>query len=140
MEVTVKNVMFNLFHSSKALQTLVNSESLDAVTKFKLYKLIKVFSESTEFDSFTKAERDLKLKYAKKDENGDPITIKDDTNGQDVIEITDRQEFSKEMLELYNMDSGLTITKPEIKISALEKANITVNDMLTLDWLIDFIE
>ena len=132
----IKNYMFEAFQNIPSIKKLTEAIDISSTLKFKIFKLVKTFVESQESKSFIETVEVIKLKYAVKDENGNPAVR--ETEKGSIIDISDLDSYRREMLELYNMDSGIEIEKIKLTEENIEKFKFSTEDMLSLQWLIDF--
>jgi hypothetical protein len=131
MSMKVKNSQLN----QDAIDALNNLIELDinASVAFKLTRIIKELSSIV--DDKTKMEKRIFDKWIEKDENGDPVPAKDkDGNIIDgLVNLTDAEQFSKEMESLMNTENEIPFDK--INFDDLQMKTAKVKDLMKLDFL-----
>jgi hypothetical protein len=131
MSMKVKNSQLN----QDAIEALNNLIELDinASVAFKLTRVIKELSSIV--DDKTKMEKRIFDKWIEKDENGDPVPAKDkDGNVIDgLVNLTDAEQFSKEMESLMNTENEIPFDK--INFDDLQMKTAKVKDLMKLDFL-----
>ena len=131
MSMKVKNSQLN----QDAIEALNNLIELDinASVAFKLTRVIKELSSKV--DDKTKIEKRIFDKWIEKDENGDPVPAKDkDGNVIDgLVNLTDAEQFSKEMESLMNTENEIPFDK--INFDDLQMKTAKVKDLMKLDFL-----
>ena len=118
------NGMLFGFQNNQVLSKLAQSK-LGSKAKFDIYKLIRKIGESPEMKALQDSIKEI-------NENHEKEQI--DKEEKEVLLITD-----PEIVELFNIESGLETKKITIKAESLSD-DITISDMLQVSWLIDFEE
>ena len=133
MSIIVKNSQLN----SETIEALNNLIELDinAVAAFKLTRIIKEISSIVEDKLAT--EKKILEKFVEKDADGNTVRPKDEAGNivEDAVNITNVEEFSKEMNELMSVDNEIHFDK--IKFEDLELKTAKVKDLIKLDFLFD---
>jgi len=133
MSIIVKNSQLN----SETIEALNNLIELDinAVAAFKLTRIIKEISSIVEDKLAT--EKKILEKFVEKDADGNTVRPKDENGNivEDAVNITNVEEFSKEMNELMSVDNEINFDK--IKFEDLELKTAKVKDLIKLDFLFD---
>lgn len=133
MSINVKNSQLN----SETIDALNNLIELDinATAAFRLTRIIKEVSSIVE-DKLATEKRILE-KWVEKDENGQVVRPKDQEGNfvEDAVNITNVQEFTKEMNELMLVESEIKFDK--IKFEDLNLQTAKVKDLIKLDFLFD---
>jgi len=133
MSIIVKNSQLN----SETIEALNNLIELDinAVAAFKLTRIIKEISSIVEDKLAT--EKKILEKFVEKDADGNTVRPKDEAGNivEDAVNITNVEEFSKEMNELMSVDNEINFDK--IKFEDLELKTAKVKDLIKLDFLFD---
>lgn len=131
MSMKVKNSQLN----QDAIEALNNLIELDinASLAFKLTRVIKELSSIV--DDKTKMEKRIFDKWIEKDEDGNPVPAKDkDGNIIDgLVNLTDAEQFSKEMESLMNTENEIPFDK--INFDDLQMKTAKVKDLMKLDFL-----
>lgn len=131
MSMKVKNSQLN----QDAIESLNNLIELDinASVAFKLTRVIKELSSIV--DDKTKMEKRIFDKWIEKDEDGNPVPAKDkDGNIIDgLVNLTDAEQFSKEMESLMNTENEIPFDK--INFDDLQMKTAKVKDLMKLDFL-----
>jgi hypothetical protein len=133
MAIVVKNAELNN-EAIAALNILIESD-INASIAFKLSRIIKEISSIVE--DKLKTEKKIFDKWVEKDENGQPVPALDkDGNAIDgAVNITNVDEFSKEMYDLMEVVNELPYDK--IKFEELNLQTAKVKDLIKLDFLFD---
>jgi len=146
--IKLTNRMIYGFQRNPSIAKLKMAPGLRAEVKFKLFKLIKIISDSAE----AKALREIFRDMAKKHEQGQEKQRKEmeALQTKDNKTEVEKQRLNKlsqevgplqigdlEMQKLFDIESGLSIEKLIIPIGQLP-SDFTANDMLVTDWIIDF--
>jgi hypothetical protein len=133
MSIIVKNSQLN----SETIDALNNLIELDinATAAFRLTRIIKEVSSIVE-DKLATEKRILE-KWVEKDENDQVVRPKDQEGNfvEDAVNITNVQEFTKEMNELMLVESEIKFDK--IKFEDLNLQTAKVKDLIKLDFLFD---
>jgi len=133
MSIIVKNSQLN----SETIEAVNNLIELDinAVAAFKLTRIIKEISSIVEDKLAT--EKKILEKFVEKDADGNTVRPKDEAGNivEDAVNITNVEEFSKEMNELMSVDNEINFDK--IKFEDLELKTAKVKDLIKLDFLFD---
>jgi hypothetical protein len=131
MSIKVKNSQLN----QEAIEALNNLIELDinASVAFKLTRIIKELSSIV--DDKSKMEKRIFDKWIEKDESGDPVPAKDkDGNVIDgLVNLTDADQFSKEMESLMNTENEIPFDK--INFDDLQMKTAKVKDLMKLEFL-----
>lgn len=131
MSMKVKNSQLN----QDAIEALNNLIELDinASVAFKLTRVIKELSSIV--DDKTKMEKRIFDKWIEKDEDGNPVPTKDkDGNIIDgLVNLTDAEQFSKEMESLMNTENEIPFDK--INFDDLQMKTAKVKDLMKLNFL-----
>lgn len=133
MSIIVKNSQLN----SETIDALNNLIELDinATAAFKLTRIIKEVSSIVE-DKLATEKRILE-KWVEKDENDQVVRPKDQEGNfvEDAVNITNVQEFTKEMNELMLIENEIKFEK--IKFEDLNLQTAKIKDLIKLDFLFD---
>jgi len=133
MAIKVKN--FQL--TSDSIQSINNLLELDinATAAFRLTRIIKELSSIV--DDKVKMEKRILDKYVEKDGSGNPVRPKDENGNEieDSVNITNMEEFSKEMSELMQMENEISYEK--IKFEELKLETAKVKDLMKIEFLFD---
>ena len=129
-----------LVSSIQALREIQNIEA-----PFKLsYQIAKLIKQADPLlTAYEETRKKMGEKFAKKDENGKPLTVKQkvpNENGEDQeIELLDidysDSEFIKEATELEKFENEINIQP--ISINSFEDINIKPTTLIPLMWLIE---
>ena len=105
MSIIVKNSQLTN-DTIGALNTLIELD-INAGTAFKLTRIIKELSSIV--DDKLKMEKKIFDKWVEKDENGEPVIPKnaDGTAVEGAVNITNVEEFTKEMSELMEVENEI---------------------------------
>jgi hypothetical protein len=133
MSIIVKNSELNS-ETIEALNSLIEFD-INATAAFRLTRIIKEISSIVE-DKLT-TEKKILEKYVEKDSEGNTIRPKDESGNivEDAVNITNVEEFSKEMNELMSIENEVNFDK--IKFEDLELKTAKVKDLIKLDFLFD---
>lgn len=133
MSIIVKNSQLNS-ETIEALNSLIELD-INATSAFRLTRIIKEISSIVEDKLAT--EKKILEKYVEKDSEGNTIRPKDESGNvvEDAVNITNVEEFSKEMNELMSVDNEVNFDK--IKFEDLELKTAKVKDLIKLDFLFD---
>ena len=133
MSIIVKNSQLN----SETIDALNNLIELDinATAAFRLTRIIKEVSSIVE-DKLATEKRILE-KWVEKDENGQVVRPKDQEGNlvEDAVNITNVQEFTKEMNELMLVENEIKFDK--IRFEDLNLQTAKIKDLIKLDFLFD---
>lgn len=124
----MKITLYNLMQSMPIFQKLV-VQPFPAKQAFLLARLTKKLDE--EMTNFNDCRRELILKYAQKDTNGEAIFENDSVKLMEGTEAA----FQKESVDLLNTEIELAITP--IKLDWLENATLTPQEMATIEPFIE---
>ena len=133
MSIIVKNSQLNS-ETIDSLNSLIELD-INAVAAFRLTRIIKEISSIVEDKLAT--EKKILGKYVEKDSEGNTIRPKDESGNivEDAVNITNVEEFSKEMNELMSIENEVNFDK--IKFEDLELKTAKVKDLIKLDFLFD---
>ena len=133
MSIIVKNSELNS-ETIEALNSLIELD-INATSAFRLTRIIKEISSIVEDKLAT--EKKILGKYVEKDSEGNTIRPKDESGNivEDAVNITNVEEFSKEMNELMSIENEVNFDK--IKFEDLELKTAKVKDLIKLDFLFD---
>ena len=131
MSIIVKNSQLTN-ETIAALNTLIELD-INAGTAFKLTRIIKELSSIV--DDKLKMEKKIFDKWVEKDETGEPVIPKnsDGTPVEGAVNITNVEEFTKEMSELMEIETELPFEKLEFEDLGLTTAK--VKDLIKLEFL-----
>jgi hypothetical protein len=131
MSIKVKNSQLN----QEAIEALNNLIELDinASVAFKLTRIIKELSSIV--DDKTKMEKRIFDKWIEKDEEGNAVPAKDKDGNiiEGLVNLTDAEQFSKEMESLMNTENEIPLDK--INFDDLQMKTAKVKDLMKLDFL-----
>jgi hypothetical protein len=133
MGIVIKNSQLNN-ETIDALNNLIELD-INASAAFKLTRIIKQLSSIVE-DKLSMEKRILE-KWVEKDENGEIIRPKDQEGNvvEDAVNITNVDEFTKEMNDLMVVENTLDFEKLKFEDLKLETAK--VKDLIKLEFLFD---
>jgi hypothetical protein len=133
MGIIIKNSQLNN-ETIDALNKLIELD-INASSAFKLTRIIKQLSSIVE-DKLTMEKRILE-KWIEKDENGEIVRPKDQNGNivEDVVNIVNVEEFTKEMNDLMSVENTLDFEKLKFEDLKLETAK--VKDLIKLEFLFD---
>ena len=131
--ILVKNSQLNN-EAIEALNILIDLD-INANAAFRLTRIIKEISSSVE--DKLKMEKKILDKWIQKDENGVPVRPLDENNNvvEDAVNITNVEEFTKEMNLLMNVENNIAFDK--IKFEDLNLSTAKVKDLIKLEFLFD---
>ncbi len=133
MSIIVKNSQL----TNETIQSLNSLIELDinASAAFRLTRIIKEVSSIVE--DKLKMEKKILEKWMEKDENGDPVTPKDDEGNpiQGAVNITNVDAFSSEMQSLLDVVNEIPYEK--IKFEDLNLQTAKVKDLLSLEFIFE---
>ncbi len=129
--IVIKNSQLNS-DTISALNTLIDLD-INAKVAFRLTRIIKELSSIV--DDKMKMEKKILDKWVEKDENGQVIVPKkeDGTPIDGSVNITNVDEFSKEMRELMEVET--TINFEKIDFDDLGLNTVKVKDLIKLEFL-----
>lgn len=106
---------------------------INASAAFKLTRIIKMLSSIVE--DKMKWEKKIYQKWVVKDENGNPVVPKNDMGEpiQGAVQISDTQQFQKEMTELLEVENEIPYDKLNFDDLNLETAKI--KDLIKIEFL-----
>jgi hypothetical protein len=106
---------------------------INASAAFKLTRIIKMLSSIVE--DKMKWEKKIYQKWVVKDENGNPVVPKNDMGEpiQGAVQISDTQQFQKEMTELLEIENEIPYDKLNFEDLNLETAKI--KDLIKIEFL-----
>ena len=133
MGIIIRNSQLNN-ETIDALNNLIELD-INASAAFKLTRIIKQLSSIVE-DKLTMEKRILE-KWVEKDENGEIVRPKDQEGNvvEDAVNITNVDEFTKEMNDLMMVENTLDFEKLKFEDLKLETAK--VKDLIKLEFLFD---
>ena len=122
MGIIIKNSQLNN-ETIDALNKLIELD-INASSAFKLTRIIKQLSSIVE-DKLTMEKRILE-KWIEKDENGEIVRPKDQNGNivEDVVNIVNVEEFTKEMNDLMSVENTLDFEKLKFEDLKLETAKV----------------
>ena len=131
--ILVKNSQLNN-EAIEALNILIDLD-INANAAFRLTRIIKEISSIVE--DKLKMEKKILDKWIQKDENGVPVRPLDENNNvvEDAVNITNVEEFTKEMNLLMNVENNIAFDK--IKFEDLNLSTAKVKDLIKLEFLFD---
>jgi hypothetical protein len=131
MSIKVKNSQLNN-ETVSALNNLIELD-INAAIAFRLARIIKEVSSI--IDDKVKMEQRILDKWTEKDESGNPTPGKDELGNpvEGSVNITNLEEFTKEMESLMSIDNDLPFEK--INFEDLELKTAKVKDLIRLDFL-----
>jgi hypothetical protein len=131
MSIIIKNSQLNA-ETIEALNQLIEMD-INASSAFKLTRILKEISSIVE--DKLKAEKRILEKYTEKDNDGKPTVAKDKDDNiiQGAVNLTNPDDFTKEMSEL--MDIDITINHDKINFEDLNLSTAKVKDLLRIDFL-----
>lgn len=131
MSIIVKNSQLTN-DTIGALNTLIELD-INAGTAFKLTRIIKELSSIV--DDKLKMEKKIFDKWVEKDENGEPVIPKnaDGTAVEGAVNITNVEEFTKEMSELMDVENEIPFDAIQFEDLGLTTAK--VKDLIKVEFL-----
>lgn len=131
MSIVVKNSELN-DEAIGAINQLVEMD-INASSAFRLTRIIKELSSIVE--DKVKMEKRILDKWSQKDEEGNVLPAKDDQGNviEGAVNITDPNEFTKEMSILLDTDNELPFDK--INFEDLNLQTAKVKDLIKIDFL-----
>jgi hypothetical protein len=127
----MKNI--KILNASDALKKLMQLR-FSLATALKLKKLANLVDEAIKV--YVGEEKKLIDMYAKKDENGE--VIMNEQNQFSFASVEDAQKFFKEREEMYNTE--IDIEPVVIKLNDIKDGEISPNDLVLLDGIVNFEE
>jgi hypothetical protein len=115
-----------------AINNLIDTD-IDAKCAFRLTRIIKELSSI--LDDKSKLEKKIVDKYTQKDENGNPLPVKNE-NGEVVegaVNITNTNDFQSEINGLMDIENEIPYDKIDFEDLKLETAK--VKDLIKLEFL-----
>lgn len=133
MSFIVKNSQLNN-ETIDALNNLIELD-INAIAAFRLTRIIKEVSSIVEDKLAT--EKKILEKWVEKDSEGQVVRPKDEAGNivEDAVNITNVEEFSKEMSSLMSVESEIPYDK--IKFEDLNLQTAKIKDLIKLDFLFD---
>ena len=133
MSIIVKNSQLT-YETIQSLNSLIELDII-ASAAFRLTRIIKEVSSIVE--DKLKMEKKILEKWMEKDENGDPVTPKDDQGAliQGAVNITNVDAFSSEMQSLLDVVNEIPYEK--IKFEDLNLQTAKVKDLLSLEFIFE---
>ena len=131
MSIKIKNSQLNA-ETIEALNQLIEMD-INASSAFRLTRILKEISSIVE--DKLKAEKRILEKYTEKDVDGKPTVAKDKDDNiiQGAVNLTNPDDFTKEMSELMNID--ITINHDKINFDDLNLSTAKVKDLIRIDFL-----
>ena len=131
MSIIVKNSQLTN-DTIGALNTLIELD-INAGTAFKLTRIIKELSSIV--DDKLKMEKKIFDKWVEKDETGEPVIPKnpDGTAVEGAVNITNVEEFTKEMSELMEVENEIPFDAIQFEDLGLTTAK--VKDLIKVEFL-----
>jgi hypothetical protein len=131
MSIVVKNSQLNN-DTIQALNTLIDLD-INATSAFRLTRIIKELSSIVE--DKVKMEQRILDKWVQKDEFGNKVAVKDSEDNiiDGAVNITDIDEFTKEMSRLMDIENKLPFDK--ISFDDLNLQTAKIKDLIKLDFL-----
>jgi hypothetical protein len=131
MSIIVKNSQLTN-ETIAALNTLIELD-INAGTAFKLTRIIKELSSIV--DDKLKMEKKIFDKWVEKDETGEPVIPKnaDGTPVEGAVNITNVEEFTKEMSELMDVENEIPFDT--IQFDDLGLTTAKVKDLIKVEFL-----
>ena len=129
MELAIKN----LLNGKSTLVVLGNTKGLSSVIAYRIAKNIKAIDE--ELKIFEETRINLVKEYANKDEDGNPITKKDET-GNEVFDIENEKMklLSQEIEKL--QDEKVNIDIKQLSLEEIDKAELSPLELSSIDFMI----
>lgn len=108
--------------------------NINATAAFKLSRIIKFISSIVE--DKLKVEKKIYDKWIQRDEEGNPVIPKDENNKkmENIVSITNVDEFTKEMTELMEIENEIPYDKLNFDDLCL-KDDLTVKDVIKIEFL-----
>lgn len=133
MPIIVKNSQLSS-ETIAALNTLIELD-INATVAFRLTRIIKELSSIV--DDKLKMEKRILEKYVEKDENGNPVVVRDDKGDvvDGAVNITNVDAFSQEMQGLMDLENEIPYDK--VKFEDLNLQTAKVKDLMKLEFLFD---
>jgi len=133
MPIIVKNSQLTN-ETIAALNTLIELD-INASVAFRLTRIIKELSSIV--DDKLKMEKRILEKWMQKDEQGNAIPATDDQGNiiEGAVNITNVEEFSKEMQLLMELENEVAYEK--VKFEDLNLQTAKVKDLMKLEFLFD---
>ena len=131
MSIKLKNSQLNN-DTIEALNSLIEMD-INAGAAFRLTRIVKEISSIVE--DKLKTEKRILDKYTEKDQNGNP-TIAKNAEGeviQGAINLTNPDEFTKEMSEL--MEVEVVLQNDKLNFDDLGLSTAKIKDLIRLDFL-----
>jgi DNA-directed RNA polymerase specialized sigma subunit len=131
MSIIIKNSQLTN-DTISALNTLIELD-INATIAFRLTRIIKELSSIV--DDKLKMEKKILDKWVEKDAEGNPI-IPNDNDGNPIegsVNITNVEEFTKEMSELMEIENEIPFDK--INFDDLNLTTAKVKDLIKLEFL-----
>jgi hypothetical protein len=126
-EVEFTNGMIDSFNRNVSIRKLRNAPGLRAELKFRLYKLVQQINNSDEAKALEDTINSLIKEH-------DAAQAKIDADKRSPLQIDDPR-----VKEIHEINSGLIINKLCIPIDQLP-GDFSADDMLSTDWIIDYVE
>ena len=125
--VKMKIKLGELKNIIEGMQDIANKD-MPATFSYWITKTIPVLIK--EHQDVEKSRNDLCMKYCKKDDEGNPVTKKDE-HENDVYDIENMDEFNEELVELMNVEIEIKFTP--ILIDRLENIDISPVTLIKLN-------
>lgn len=133
MPIIIKNSQLSN-ETITSLNTLIELD-INATVAFRLTRIIKELSSIV--DDKLKMEKRILDKYVEKDENGNPVVVRDD-RGEIVdgaVNITNVEAFTQEMQGLLDLENEIPYDK--VRFEDLNLQTAKVKDLMKLEFLFD---
>lgn len=131
MSIKLKNAQLNT-ETIEALNNLIEMD-INAGSAFRLTRIVKELSSIVE--DKLKLEKKILEKYTDRDENGNPTQAKDNDGNiiQGAINLTNPDEFTKEMSAL--MEVEVELTHDKLNFDDLGLSTAKIKDLIRLEFL-----
>jgi hypothetical protein len=131
--IKVKNSQLNS-DAITALNSLIEMD-INAGIAFKLTRIIKEISSIV--DDKLKMEKKILDKWVEKDDSGNPVVPKDNDGKviEGAVNITNVEEFTKEMNALMSVETDLPFEK--VKFEDMGLTTVKIKDVLKIDFLFE---
>lgn len=133
MPIIVKNSQLSN-ETIAALNTLIELD-INATVAFRLTRIIKELSSIV--DDKLKMEKRILEKFVEKDEDGNPVVVRDDKGDvvDGAVNITNVEAFTIEMQGLMDLENEIPYDK--VKFEDLNLQTAKVKDLMKLEFLFD---
>jgi len=148
--VSLTNGMIDGFQRNPAIVKLRGAQGLRAELKYKVFKLIKMITDSTEAKTLHEMLEDMAKKHDQDHEKQKKeIEILEAKESRNDLEEKRLSKLREEVIplqitdptvqELFDIESGLSVEKLIIPIGQLPQ-DFTATDMFVTDWIIEYVE